>query len=343
MKRTSTIPVSKLIALFTLLERKGIDVKTFLIESGLSPDISAYPDKRISLETVRDLNRTASNLIEDDFIGLHQGEVFTGFPCILGYVLMNCRDVAEAIEKYTKYQQIVDEEFIFSYHIGNDQVLLQYRIADSYPQDDRHHKEHLIMGMVTYSRILTGRDVLYREVHFTHKAPRHTNEYERLFRCKPRFSSHMNALIFDRAYLRQPILQPNRELLVVLESYAREVLNRLKADDSLANKVKQIIVDALRGESPTIGTIGSSVHMSVRNLQQKLKDEGTTYSTLLAESRRELAQAYLKDRNVPIGEIAYLLGFSEPSVFHRTFKHWTGTTPALYRRQAMDAMAIHRN
>ncbi|MCX5818840.1 MAG: AraC family transcriptional regulator [Deltaproteobacteria bacterium] len=69
----------------------------------------------------------------------------------------------------------------------------------------------------------------------------------------------------------------------------------------------------------------------------KLKEEGTTYSTLLAEGHGELAQAYLKDRNVPIEEIAYLLGFSEPSVFHRTFKRWTGTTPGLYRRQTMDA------
>jgi AraC-like DNA-binding protein len=339
MKKTPTISASKLLSLFTLLERKGIDVKAFLVESGIDPDIAAYPDRRVSLETVSELNRKASELVEDDFIGLHQGEVFTGFSNILGYVLMNCRDAAEAIEKYTKYQQIVDEGRILLCDIRDDQVSLQYRIADSSPHDDHHHTEHLMMGMVTYSRILTGWDSKegYREVHFVHEAPRDTSEYERLFQCKPHFSSHMNALIFDKAFLSLPILQPNRELLVVLEGYAREVLSKLQADDSHANKVKQVIVNILRGESPTIGMIASRVNMSIRNLQLKLKEEGTTYSTLLAEGRRELAQAYLKDRNVPIEEIAYLLGFSEPSVFHRTFKRWTGTTPGLYRKQVMNA------
>jgi hypothetical protein len=79
--------------------------------------------------------------------------------------------------------------------------------------------------------------------------------------------------------------------LVVLESYAREVLNRLTADDSHANKVKRVIVDVLRGESPTLGMIASRVNMSIRNLQLKLTEEGTTYSALLAKGRRELTLA----------------------------------------------------
>jgi AraC-like DNA-binding protein len=328
MKRTPTTSVSKLLSLFTILEKNGIDVNAFLL---------AAPDKRVPLETVSALNQRASDLTGDAFIGLHQGEFFTtGLSNILGYVLMNCRDVAEALEKFSKYQQIVDDGRILRCHVVDEQVILQYRMADHYPHDDRHLIDHQIMGMLTYSRILTGREIQCQEVHFIHTAPHDTSEYERLFNCKPHFGSPMNALIFDMAYLSLPILQPNRDLLVVLEGYAQEVLSRLQADDSHANKVKRVIVNVLRGESPTIGMIASRVNMSVRNLQLKLKEEGTSYSALLSEGRKELAQAYLKDRDVPIDEIAYLLGFSESSVFHRTFKRWTGTTPGIYRRQEMD-------
>lgn len=344
MKKTPTVSVSKLLSLFTLLEQKGIDVKNFLVESGIDPDIAAYPDRRISLETLSNLHRKASVLIQDDFIGLHQGEVFTGFSNILGYVLMNCRDAGEAIEKYTKYQQIVDEGRVFSSHVEGDRLILQFQTAAPWIQSDRHLTEHLMVGIMTYTRILTGWEGKdgYHEVHFVHEAPHDSSEYERLFQCKPRFQSYMNGLAFDKSFLKLPILQPNRELLFILEAHAREALSKLKADHSHASKVKRVIVDILRGESPTIETVASHINMSVRNLQLKLKEEGTTYSALLAEGRRELAQVYLKDRNAPIDEIAYLLGFSEPSVFHRTFKRWTGITPGLYRKQsANNIKAIH--
>ncbi len=37
-----------------------------------------------------------------------------------------------------------------------------------------------------------------------------------------------------------------------------------------------------------------------------------------------MAEKYLKDRNISIYEITYILGFSESSAFHRAFKSWTG-------------------
>ncbi len=50
------------------------------------------------------------------------------------------------------------------------------------------------------------------------------------------------------------------------------------------------------------------------------------------EVRHELARRYMADERLALGEVAYLLGFSDPSAFHRAFKRWTGTTPAAARR-----------
>jgi AraC-like DNA-binding protein len=54
--------------------------------------------------------------------------------------------------------------------------------------------------------------------------------------------------------------------------------------------------------------------------------------TLLDRTRRGLAIRYLADPTAVIFEVAILLGFSEPSAFHRAFKRWTGHTPRQFQR-----------
>ena len=71
--------------------------------------------------------------------------------------------------------------------------------------------------------------------------------------------------------------------------------------------------------------------LSVRCLQMKLSKEGETFSQIVKTVRKELAKTYLQEENYSIDEITYLLGFSDPSVFHRAFKNWTGVTPGQYR------------
>jgi len=73
--------------------------------------------------------------------------------------------------------------------------------------------------------------------------------------------------------------------------------------------------------------------MSERSLQRRLAEESVRFEALTDDVRREMAARYLADRKVAIAEIAYLLGYSEPSAFHRAFKRWTGSTPAEARQR----------
>lgn len=69
----------------------------------------------------------------------------------------------------------------------------------------------------------------------------------------------------------------------------------------------------------------------VRGLQRRRKQEGTTFKTLVDDTRRDLALQYVKDSTVSINEMAYLLGYSEHANFSRAFKRWTGVAPSAAR------------
>jgi AraC-like DNA-binding protein len=83
-----------------------------------------------------------------------------------------------------------------------------------------------------------------------------------------------------------------------------------------------------------VEVIASRLGTSPRTLQRRLREEEqTSHKQLLDEIRHALALRYLDTEGLSIGEAAFLLGFSEPSAFHRAFKRWTGATPGAYRRQ----------
>lgn len=334
MKNGLTTSITKIASLFTILARSRINLEEFLSSEGIDLSVVSSPDGRLTLEQVHALTEKAVKLTGDRDIGLHQGEIMTGFSNILGYILLNCATVGEAIEKYCRYQKITDEARFIRTHDIHEEIVIEVVIVAEELSRNRHLIDHKLAGMITYLRLLTGHAFNLNDLHevrFSYAAPDDLSEYRRIFPCRILFSSPMNALIFDRKILAIPIPQSNRKLLPLFEDYAAEVLSKLEGDDTCRCKVQRIIVDLLQGETPSVEAIARRLAVSVRNLQLKLKEEGTTYSAILDDVRKELAIGCMRDRDLPIAEIAYLLGFSEPSAFHRTFKRWTSSTPHIYR------------
>jgi AraC-like DNA-binding protein len=78
--------------------------------------------------------------------------------------------------------------------------------------------------------------------------------------------------------------------------------------------------------------VAEALHVSVRSLQRKLADKGTSFAQLLEDTRRELARQYVSNSRLSVGEITYLLGFSDPANFTRAFRRWTGQSPSAFRQ-----------
>jgi len=115
--------------------------------------------------------------------------------------------------------------------------------------------------------------------------------------------------------------------LTTFDQHATATLAALDNRASLVGRVNQELVTQLKGEAPTITMVASALAMRARNLQRGLAAEGTTFQVLLDDARHELAVRHLPEPNATVAKVAWLVGFSEPSAFHRAFRRWTGHSP----------------
>jgi AraC-like DNA-binding protein len=82
---------------------------------------------------------------------------------------------------------------------------------------------------------------------------------------------------------------------------------------------------------PDIEETAAIMCTSVRTLQRLLSGAGITYSKVLEYARFETAAEMLTNPKFKIIDIAYALGYEDPSHFSRAFRRTSGLTPRDFR------------
>ena len=85
---------------------------------------------------------------------------------------------------------------------------------------------------------------------------------------------------------------------------------------------------------PVPATVAAELAIGGRQLQNRLRAEGTSYRQLLDQVRKGIALDVLERADVSIYDVAFLVGFAQQSAFTHAFRRWTGLSPGEYRRQA---------
>ena len=97
--------------------------------------------------------------------------------------------------------------------------------------------------------------------------------------------------------------------------------------------LKLALLPYLRGGYPDINLAAEIANTSARTLQRRLAQFGLSYSNLVQQTRFEVAVEMLKDPGIKSLDIAFSLGYENPSNFARAFRHIAGISPQEYRRQ----------
>jgi len=315
---------------------RGADAAALARATGFDPAAAADPDARIPLETENALWDEAARRCGDDAFGLHAAELIRpGMFDVLDYVLRTAPTVRAALERLARYNRLEHDVAVFTILDRGDTVRVEHAFTAAGVAPGRHACDFTLGAVVVVSGQIAGAPLAPRAVELARPAPASTAEHERVFGVRPRFDAAVNALelpadVVDRAC---PAADP--ALSRVVERHAEALLAaRPDPQATTSQRVRHLLAGALADGDATLAAMAARLRMSERSLQRRLADEGVSFDAVLDDLRRELALRYLAAPSVAIAEVAYLLGYSEPSAFHRAFKRWTGVTPAEARRRA---------
>lgn len=330
-----SIPARALGKIVDTARPRGGDIAALFHALGIDRSVLADEEARIPFAAIVSFYDHAARLTGDDAFGLHVGEASNpSMFDVVGYATMNSPTVAEALTRLIRYQRVWTDGSLWYLSLESSTARLEYayQISGVTPEECRHDCEASLAIFVAGMRALVRSDWKPREVWFAHRSPRDLSEHHRVFGAPLSFGQSVNAVLFDRSALDLPVVEADPRLCAVLDRHANALLARLPSGGRFVDKVRQALSDALRCGDPGPDAVARTLAMSVRTLQRKLKSEGTSLQDLLEAMRRNLSVRYLQRDDLSVAEVAYLLGFSEPSSFHRAFRKWTGVTPGEFRR-----------
>lgn len=327
MGGTGTVSQFAIRAVVEALAAARIDSAACLRAVGIAPELAVAVDARFPIDRALALWDRAADVLADPAFGIHTAARLPEGYGLMDYLVVTSPTLREGYARLAAFVRIAYDESELRV-LADDGSLRLVRAA---AQHGRHYDEFVAGFLVQCGRRATGRDLAPRRVAFPHAEPADTRPHAALFRCPLEWHAPAIVVELARADGELPSLRADSPLHEVLEDYARTLLARLPDPRDLAASIRAALVGTLPRDLPTLERVARDLKMSPRSLQRRLRDRGTTFLAIVDDVRKELALEYLANAALSIGEVTYLLHFSEVAAFARAFKRWMKLTPAEYR------------
>jgi AraC-like DNA-binding protein len=314
------------------LESAGVPVAPLLKRVGLTPEVIADPEERLSVRSQVALLDEAAVALKDDGLGFTLAREFD--PRELGllyYVMASSQILGDALKRVARYSKITNDAVVVGYREGN-RLIISLSYSGVPRHSDRHQIEFCMFAVLRLCRVLTGQNLVPQHFWISHHRSGANSEMVRFVGTKVEFGADKDEFALNLDARELPLIHADTHLNDLLLKYCEVALADRRGDISqLRTRVENAISSLLPHGRVLVEDVARSLGMSERTLARKLSDEGLNFTETLQQLRRDLAVRYLDDRKLHISKIAWLLGFHEVSAFTHAFKRWTGKTPSQLR------------
>lgn len=312
-------------------------VSKTVLDSILEFDIDTEKEDQFGISSfqVSALHAAAVEQTGDLALGVKLGQHLALSNLDMANVLLKAPSLEEGIRTMIQYSRVISESGYFSFDLNSD----NYYCLKFTPYDDiifsSHQKNMVFSTLSTWiiNAFPFSKDLI--KYHYDNEIV-DLGSYQKLIACELVEDSqvyielsekliktnnpHFNEAVFQKS------LQPIKKILLKRNQHLE-----------LYENVREAIKTCLLERKINQQYVADRLNLSVRNLQRRLKNIGTSYQVILDASREELAMELLKDLDIPLYEVAFLVGFTEPSAFYKAFRRWTGKRPGDFRQDVSAA------
>jgi AraC-like DNA-binding protein len=351
MPRELLVPIRKFLRLLDYMERIGLDAGAMANALGFSAqELQRLPsDQRLPGTDYSRMYKNAVGQMQTlnrpipwaAGIGSEAHE-------LMCHSIISSKTLGEALDMAARFDQMVYPMIGYRMHVERfeSHFELHYQIRTEsegnifVPEDwDRApHYETVarasgLLVWYAFCGWLIGRSIDLQAVEVS--APAVSEAYrdglQKVFHCPLQFDSADNKLMAPLEYLERRLVHTPGSLQEFLNNAVYGLIELTDKPSSTTAAIRSLIKLDFGLGIPSFELMAQKLHMSESSLRRRLLKEDSSYQKIKDQVRCEIALEHLRRPDTKIGELAELLGFTEPSSFVRSFRGWMGVTPKVYR------------
>lgn len=323
MPATHGISVALLRPLAELLGRLDVEPEEFLRAIGV--DDAMAPNTYVAATRVDQELATIAERRGDPAFALTLARAASVRPLgLFSHMVWLSGTVRDALTRAVKFWSVVSQRTTLTLDETSGPVAtLQQRVVSNAPRG-RILTEYPFASLALRAREATRGAFAVRAVRFSHDGEA-TPNYHEVFRAPITFGAAVDELEIETAQLELRLVGGDPITSAALEAKVVELISDARGRDPFIDRVRSAAA-ANFADAASLAAVASRLGIGRRTLRRHLEKHGHTLRGIVDELRRERAEALLvAGRSVK--EIAFQLGFSEPSAFSRAYKRWTGKAP----------------
>jgi len=322
----------------------GIDQAPYLDCLGITMDELEQADDRITRDQYNDLLDEIIGAYPNLGLGLLDGRGVSLLEHgLLGYAMFASANLSKAIARHSRYQDVIGAALHTRLFV--DDRVGRLRVTDisrpeliNTPAKLRYETERLLAQWAEIGPVFGATRHWYSRLLIGYPKPTYAGLYNEILGPNISFGADSTEIIFDVDLLQRPLKFANEAAAILCEQQCDALLKQLKNTEGYVARVRRALA-ANPGSGLTIAQVGKMLGTSERSLRRRLEEEGETFKQVVSNFRMELAASYLKGEEMTIQEVAYTIGYSDPSNFHRAFQKFYGSTPASFRANRLNLNA----
>lgn len=319
VQRNASLKRAAVLSHFDEVARKlGLNPQPLLRKVGLTREMLQVPTNMIPMDSTVALLDITAQASGCETVGLMMAEAraLSDFGPI-SLLLVQQPSMRAALQTISQYRHVLNESLGLYIEDAGKQTIIREEIVTDYPGNASQSSDMAVGVLMVLFRAILGVHWRPQSAHFTRVAPRDVQIYKRLFRCPLQFESDFNGLVCLSADLDKPNMQAD----AAMASYAQSFMDAMPrlGGPSIVQAVRRAVYLMLPMGRASLEQVASGFGLHERTLQRQLDKAGVSFSTILNEVRRELAQRYIENTGYSMGRVAELLGYSNLSSFTRWF------------------------